>query len=93
MWTEGIRSSCTLALLSTDLEIWPKKPEGLFGIEHFYHVLDKPEIDRSTKFQSFIHWFMPRLGVSELEKVILNVSGEIEKLVNYAAHGLLTLQK
>ncbi|NXA21094.1 SYCY2 protein, partial [Ibidorhyncha struthersii] len=30
---------------------------------------------------------------SKLEKAILNVSGEIEKLANSTAHGLLTLQK
>ncbi|NWX17275.1 ERVV1 protein, partial [Aegotheles bennettii] len=30
---------------------------------------------------------------SELEKAILNISGEIEKLANSTAHGLLTLQK
>ncbi|NWH21411.1 ERVV2 protein, partial [Grus americana] len=42
-------------------------------------------------FDSFLWWLIPSLGVSELEKVILNI-GEIEKLANYTAHGLTTLQ-
>ncbi|NWS64435.1 SYCY2 protein, partial [Chunga burmeisteri] len=29
---------------------------------------------------------------SELEKAILNISGETEELANYTAHGLTTLQ-
>ncbi|NXQ84637.1 ERVV2 protein, partial [Nyctibius grandis] len=43
-------------------------------------------------FHSFVRWFIPGLGVSELEKAILNISGETEKLANYTAHGLSTLQ-
>lgn len=39
-------------------------------------------IERPTAFHSFVRWFIPWLGVSELEKAIVNISAIIEKLEN-----------
>ncbi|NXN20321.1 ERVV2 protein, partial [Indicator maculatus] len=35
-----------------------------------------------TAFHSFARWFLPWLGVSELEKAIINISAVIEKIEN-----------
>ncbi|NWR53790.1 ERVV2 protein, partial [Regulus satrapa] len=35
-----------------------------------------------TAFHSFARWFVPWLGVSELEKTIVNISAVIEKVEN-----------
>lgn len=51
-----------------------------------------PLMDRPSKRHSFVRWFIPGLGVSDLEKAILNISGETEKLPNFTAQGLTTLQ-
>ncbi|NXP83444.1 ERVV2 protein, partial [Ramphastos sulfuratus] len=35
-----------------------------------------------TAFHSFVRWFIPWLGVSELEKAIVNISAVIESIEN-----------
>ncbi|XP_029872700.2 endogenous retroviral envelope protein HEMO [Aquila chrysaetos chrysaetos] len=87
---------CTLGVMSTDLEIHPKTVSSATWHRTFLTRIRRtlnPLIERSTGFNSFVRWLIPALGVSELEKAVLNVSGETEKLANSTAHGLSTLQK
>ncbi|NXL90526.1 ERVV2 protein, partial [Alectura lathami] len=41
---------------------------------------------------TLVQWLIPSLSVSKLEKSMLNISGEMEKLANDTAKGLTTLQ-
>jgi len=53
---------------------------------------DNPLISRETKFHSFVRWFLPWLGVSELEKAIINISPVLEKMENLTIHTMKNLQ-
>ncbi|NXG94136.1 ERVV2 protein, partial [Stercorarius parasiticus] len=41
-----------------------------------------------THCHSFIRWFIPSLGVSELEKATVNISATIDKIVNSTADAI-----
>ncbi|NXH69799.1 ERVV2 protein, partial [Hydrobates tethys] len=43
-------------------------------------------------FHSFVRWFIPWLGVSELEKAIVNISATMEKIENLTIDTILGLQ-
>uniref|UniRef100_A0A8U7P058 Uncharacterized protein n=1 Tax=Corvus moneduloides TaxID=1196302 RepID=A0A8U7P058_CORMO len=51
-----------------------------------------PLIDRPTRFHSFARWFIPGLGVSELEKAIVNLSAIIETIMNASADAIRAQQ-
>jgi len=87
---------CALGVLTSDLQIHPKVlPKDTWHMTYInrWRRNLNPLIERPTGFHSLLRWFIPSLEVSELEKAILNISGETEKLANSTAHGLLTLQK
>ncbi|NXK35359.1 ERVV1 protein, partial [Piprites chloris] len=46
-----------------------------------------------TGFHSFVRWFLPWLGVSELEKTVGNISFTIECIENHTMHDIITLQE
>lgn len=39
--------------------------------------------DHPMGFHSFVRWFLPWLGVSELEKTLVNILAVIEQIVDY----------
>uniref|UniRef100_A0A8C2T1C6 Envelope glycoprotein n=1 Tax=Coturnix japonica TaxID=93934 RepID=A0A8C2T1C6_COTJA len=90
------RGRYTLGLVVPNMEIIPREINGTLWHRSFYgrtkRTILNPLIERLTGFHAFVRWFIPGLGVSELEKAILNVSGEVEKLANATAYGLLTIQ-
>jgi len=43
---------------------------------------ENPLVIRGTGFHSFVRWLIPSLGVSELEKAIVNISATVETLEN-----------
>uniref|UniRef100_A0A8C3SNJ4 Uncharacterized protein n=1 Tax=Chelydra serpentina TaxID=8475 RepID=A0A8C3SNJ4_CHESE len=51
-----------------------------------------PLIARPAGFHSFARWFLPWLGVSELEKVLVNISASLELMANATADALSALQ-
>ena len=53
---------------------------------------DNPLVIRGTKFHSFVRWFLPWLGVSELEKAIVNISAVLEKTENLTIDIMKNLQ-
>jgi len=90
------RGICALGVLTSDLQIHPEVlPKDTWHRTYINRVKRNlnPLRERPAGFHSLLRCFMPSLGVSELEKAILNISGETEKLANSTAHGLLTLQK
>ncbi|NWQ80330.1 ERVV2 protein, partial [Columbina picui] len=46
-----------------------------------------------TRFPSFTRGFLPWLGVSELEKTLVNISATIESTENQTIHALLAIQE
>ncbi|NWQ91294.1 ERVV2 protein, partial [Burhinus bistriatus] len=46
-----------------------------------------------TAFHSFARWFIPWLGVSELEKNIVNISAVVEQIGNATSDAIEALQK
>ncbi|XP_071657739.1 endogenous retrovirus group V member 2 Env polyprotein-like [Patagioenas fasciata] len=56
-------------------------------------VSNNPLIQRPSGFHSFARWFLPWLGVSELEKAIVNISATIEKIENATVDALQGLQE
>ncbi|XP_072715512.1 endogenous retroviral envelope protein HEMO-like [Ciconia boyciana] len=53
---------------------------------------DNPLVIRGTKFHSFVRWFLPWLGVSELEKAIVNISAVLEQMENLTINTIKNLQ-
>lgn len=48
--------------------------------------------DHPTGFHSFVWWFLPWLGVSKLEKTLVNVSAVIEQIENYTVDAIQALE-
>ncbi|NXR06351.1 ERVV2 protein, partial [Semnornis frantzii] len=44
-------------------------------------------------FHSFVRWFIPDTGVSELEKAIVNISAVMEKINNRTIDAIQALQE
>jgi len=47
---------------------------------------------RGTGFHSFVQWLIPSLGVSELEKAIVNISATVETLENLTLDAIQGIQ-
>ncbi|NXA98895.1 ERVV2 protein, partial [Melanocharis versteri] len=45
-----------------------------------------------TAFHSFARWFLPWLGVSELEKAIVNISAVVEEIENRTVNAIQAQQ-
>lgn len=51
-----------------------------------------PVVEKPVGFNSFVRWFVPSLGVSELEKAIVNISTTLEIIENAAADAMRSSQ-
>lgn len=51
-----------------------------------------PIADHPSEFHSFVRWFLPWIGVSELEKAIANISGAMEDIENRTTDAIQALQ-
>ncbi|XP_075770112.1 endogenous retroviral envelope protein HEMO-like [Pelodiscus sinensis] len=66
---------------------------GITNLGSFLHRSPRrfstnPLIIRPTGFHQFVRALLPWLGVAELEKAIVNVSGQIEQALNHTADAL-----
>ncbi|XP_074424774.1 endogenous retroviral envelope protein HEMO-like, partial [Larus michahellis] len=53
---------------------------------------ENPLVILNTHYHSFIRWFIASLGVSELEKAIVNISATIDRIVSSTADAIQGLQ-
>ena len=51
-----------------------------------------PVVEKPTGLHSFARWFIPSLGVSELEKTFVNISATLEMIENATVDAIRTLQ-
>ncbi|XP_071657736.1 endogenous retrovirus group V member 1 Env polyprotein-like [Patagioenas fasciata] len=55
--------------------------------------INNPLVDRPWGFHSFVWWFIPMLGLSELEKAIVSISVTLEEIENSTADALQWIQQ
>uniref|UniRef100_A0A8B9T1U2 ERVV2 protein n=1 Tax=Anas platyrhynchos TaxID=8839 RepID=A0A8B9T1U2_ANAPL len=75
---------CIGGYLIPSMTVHDVVPRGYLR-NHIWRIrrkINNPLIERHTAFHSFVRWFIPWLGVNELEKAIVNISAIIEKLEN-----------
>uniref|UniRef100_A0A8V0X7N8 ERVV2 protein n=1 Tax=Gallus gallus TaxID=9031 RepID=A0A8V0X7N8_CHICK len=87
--------SCTLGALIPNV-VWHNRstpPPGILRT-HWRRVrrVLNPLVEKTTGFHSFARWFIPPLGVSELEKAIVNISATLEIIENATVDAIRTLQ-
>lgn len=85
MLTLGWNEACTLGAVIPNVtitkDVQSQSPLGTH-IHRMKRTPANPLVNRNRAFHMFERWFIPRLGVSELEKAIVNISAVIEELDN-----------
>lgn len=54
--------------------------------------VSNPLVEKPTGFHSFVRWYILSLGVSELEKAIVNISATLEMIENATTDSIRALQ-
>ena len=87
---------CILEAITPNISVFSNLTmESGSWLQIFVHrtKYSNPLVERPTTFHSFTRWFLPWLGVSELENSLVNISVAIEILGNNTADAITALQK
>uniref|UniRef100_A0A8B9NB51 ERVV2 protein n=1 Tax=Accipiter nisus TaxID=211598 RepID=A0A8B9NB51_9AVES len=89
------QGACTLGVVVPNITIIDKLHEQRGWVKILLRQTRRVHnllIDRPTGFHSFARWFIPWVGVSELEKAIVNISAVIEDIENRTTDAIQALQ-
>ena len=91
----GRKGACTLrAIIPNVAKIEDSKRQSpLETPRRIKRTPDNPLVKRKEAFHSFAGWFLPWLGVGELEKAIVNIPVITEELENNTLDAVQALQK
>ncbi|XP_040445890.1 syncytin-1-like [Falco naumanni] len=92
----GWSGMCTIGYLTTQDQIYNQTspPPGIYrNVWRRIKRDENPIVIRNMGYHSFVRWFIPWLGVSELEKAVVNMSAEIEQMFNLTTDAINRLNQ
>lgn len=94
----GWKGACTLRAIIlniTIIEDMQNQSPGLLEahLRKIKRTSVNPLVERGMAFHSSVRWFIPWLGVNELEKAIVNISAIAEELENNTSDVIWALQE
>lgn len=89
----GWTGQCAIGTIFPSILITPNLTGYLRSYMRRIKRGSNPIVQRPTAFHSFARWFLPWLGVSELEKALVNVSATLEIINNSTIDAIQALQE